>query len=62
VTNAAGHPAEGLVDAFVELPDGRARLSRAHHGDIVRSLYEGNPAELYPMVSGRPRTTGDVTL
>jgi pimeloyl-ACP methyl ester carboxylesterase len=43
---------EGTLANLVELPGGgvRARLSREHHADIVRSLYEGDPAQLYPLV------------
>jgi pimeloyl-ACP methyl ester carboxylesterase len=42
----------GTLANLVELPDGgvRARLSRDHHADIVRSLFEGDPMELYPRV------------
>ncbi len=53
---AYGHwPAEG-VDATLanleELPGGgvRARLSREHHRDILRSLYEQDPAAWYPAI------------
>jgi pimeloyl-ACP methyl ester carboxylesterase len=55
----AGHPdwpaegIEGTLANLVGLPDGgvRARLSREHHRDIVRSLYEGDPATSYPKVT-----------
>ena len=54
----AGHPdwpAEG-VDAtlgnLVELPGGgvRARLAREHHREILRSMYEQDPADWYPRI------------
>ena len=37
---------------FVETPDGgvRNRLSREHHKSIVRSMWESDPRELYPLV------------
>jgi pimeloyl-ACP methyl ester carboxylesterase len=43
---------EGALANLVETPSGgvRARLSRSHHQSIVRSLYEGDPATLYPKV------------
>lgn len=49
-------PAEGLEGTLAnleELPDGgvRARLSREHHRDIVRSLFEGDPHDWYPRVA-----------
>ncbi len=52
----ADWPAEGVAGAIanlVELPgDGvRARLSRDHHRDILRSLWAGDPRELYPSVT-----------
>jgi pimeloyl-ACP methyl ester carboxylesterase len=55
----AAHPdwpaegVEGTLANLVELPGGgvRARLSREHHREIVRSLYEGDPAQLYPKVT-----------
>ena len=48
-------PAEGIeatLANLVELPDGavRARLSREHHAEIVRSLYQGDPADFYPKI------------
>lgn len=51
----AGWPdggAEATLANLVELPDGgvRARLSRAHHRAIVRSLYRGDPQEWYPRI------------
>src|SRR6185312_5913389 len=54
----AGHPdwpAEG-VDAtlgnLVELPGGgvRARLAREHHREILRSMYDQDPADWYPRI------------
>jgi pimeloyl-ACP methyl ester carboxylesterase len=44
---------EGTLANLIELPDGgvRARLSRRHHESIVRSLFEGDPYDLYPRVS-----------
>jgi pimeloyl-ACP methyl ester carboxylesterase len=44
---------EGTLANLVELPGGgvRARLSRDHHAGIVRSLYEGDPSTLYPLVT-----------
>ena len=55
----AGHrdwPAAGLeatLANLVELPDGgvRARLDRAHHREIVRSMYGSDPADTYPGVA-----------
>ncbi len=49
-------PAEGLAGTManlVELPDGgvRARLSRDHHRDIVRSMWAGDPRLAYPRVT-----------
>ena len=52
------HPgwSEDAVDAtlanLVELPTGgvRARLSREHHRQILRSLFEGDPAAWYPSI------------
>ena len=43
---------EGTLANLVELPGGgvRARLRREHHRDIVRSLYEGDPAAWYPRI------------
>jgi pimeloyl-ACP methyl ester carboxylesterase len=37
---------------FVETSDGgvRSRLSRAHHQSILRSMWQGDPRELYPLV------------
>jgi pimeloyl-ACP methyl ester carboxylesterase len=48
-------PAEGVeatLANLVELPGGgvRARLAREHHRDIVRSLFEGDPARWYPVI------------
>jgi len=48
-------PAEGVeatLANLVELPGGgvRARLARDHHRDIVRSLFEGDPARWYPVI------------
>jgi len=48
-------PEEGRMGSlanFVELPDGtvQARLSRENHRSILRSLWEDDPAELYPRV------------
>lgn len=44
---------EGTLANLEELPDGgvRARLSREHHRDIVRSLFEGDPRAWYPEVT-----------
>jgi pimeloyl-ACP methyl ester carboxylesterase len=44
---------QGTLANLVELPDGgvRARLSRDHHREIVRSLYLGDPAPLYPEIT-----------
>lgn len=44
---------EGTLANLVELPGGgvRARLAREHHASIVRSLYEGDPTQLYPRVT-----------
>jgi pimeloyl-ACP methyl ester carboxylesterase len=55
----ASHPdwptsgVEGALGNLVETPSGgvRARLARSHHESIVRALYEGDPALLYPKVS-----------
>ena len=49
-------PAEGLEGTLAnleELPGGgvRARLSREHHREIVRSLFEGDPHDWYPHVA-----------
>jgi len=43
---------EGTLANLVELPGGgvRARLSRKHHQEILRSLYDGDPAAWYPRV------------
>jgi pimeloyl-ACP methyl ester carboxylesterase len=43
---------EGTLANLVELPGGgvRARLSRRNHREIVRSLYDGDPAAWYPLV------------
>lgn len=43
----------GTVANLVTGPDGMARnrLAREHHKSILRSLYEGDPRELYPLVS-----------
>ena len=43
----------GTLANLVELPGGgvRARLARDHHESIVRSLYEGDPAPCYPLVT-----------
>jgi pimeloyl-ACP methyl ester carboxylesterase len=37
---------------FVETSDGgaRSRLTREHHESILRSMWEGDPRELYPLV------------
>lgn len=37
---------------FVETPDGgvRSRLSRDHHESILRSMWQSDPRELYPLV------------
>jgi len=37
---------------FVETSDGgvRSRLSREHHQSILRSMWQGDPRELYPLV------------
>jgi pimeloyl-ACP methyl ester carboxylesterase len=48
-------PSEGVDGSLANLvrtPGGgvRARLARAHHRDIVRSLYEGDPHAWYPLV------------
>jgi pimeloyl-ACP methyl ester carboxylesterase len=55
-TMRPGWPAEGLEGTLAnleELPGGgvRARLSREHHREIVRSLYEGDPHAWYPQVT-----------
>jgi pimeloyl-ACP methyl ester carboxylesterase len=55
----AAHPdwpaegVEGTLGNLVELPGGgvRARLAREHHRDILRSLYEQDPADWYPRVT-----------
>ena len=55
----AGHPdwppagLEATLANLVELPDGgvRARLSREHHREIVRSMYTADPADTYPGVA-----------
>jgi pimeloyl-ACP methyl ester carboxylesterase len=51
-----GWPDEGIagtVANFAELSDGTAapRLTREHHRDIVRSMWEGDPRQLFPKVS-----------
>ncbi len=48
-------PPESRTSAFgnfVETSDGgvRARLSRAHHESILRSMWRSDPRELYPLV------------
>jgi non-heme chloroperoxidase len=48
-------PAEGVdgtLGNLVELPGGgvRARLAREHHREILRSMYEQDPADWYPRV------------
>lgn len=48
-------PASGIEATLANLrrlPDGgvTARLARDHHRDILRSLWEGDPRELYPLV------------
>jgi pimeloyl-ACP methyl ester carboxylesterase len=50
-----GWPPETRTSAlgnFVETPDGgvRARLSREHHESILRSMWQGDPRELFPLV------------
>ncbi len=55
---AAAHPdwsadaVEATLANLVELPGGgvRARLSREHHREILRSLYDGDPAAWYPAI------------
>jgi pimeloyl-ACP methyl ester carboxylesterase len=55
----AGHPdwpeagVRGTLANLVQLPDGgvRARLAREHHEQILRSLYDGDPAAWYPGVT-----------
>jgi pimeloyl-ACP methyl ester carboxylesterase len=44
---------DGTLANLVELPGGgvRARLAREHHASIVRSLYDGDPAQFYPLVT-----------
>ena len=51
----AGWPAQSraaTLACFVETPEGtlRARLTREHHREILRSLWEGDPRPLYPRV------------
>jgi pimeloyl-ACP methyl ester carboxylesterase len=54
----AAHPdwspdaVEATLANLVELPGGgvRAHLSREHHREILRSLYEGDPAAWYPRI------------
>lgn len=43
---------EGTLANLVRTPGGgvRARLARDHHRDIVRSLYEADPADWYPAI------------
>jgi pimeloyl-ACP methyl ester carboxylesterase len=43
---------EGTLANLVQLPGGgvRARLSREHHREILRSLYDGDPAAWYPRI------------
>ncbi len=48
-------PAEGLdgtLANLVELPGGgvRARLAREHHREILRSMYQQDPAQWYPRI------------
>jgi pimeloyl-ACP methyl ester carboxylesterase len=74
---AEAHPdwsAEGLAGTlanFEMLDDGAVRpwLRREHHREIVRSLYEGEPAALFPLIEvpallvpavGDPPEAGDV--
>ena len=50
-----GWPPESRTSAFgnfVETPDGgvRNRLAREHHKSIVRSMWDSDPRELYPLV------------
>jgi pimeloyl-ACP methyl ester carboxylesterase len=53
-----GHPdwpaagVEGTLANLIRLPDGgvRARLSREHHREILRSLFDGDPAVWYPRI------------
>jgi pimeloyl-ACP methyl ester carboxylesterase len=42
----------GMLGNFQLLPDGTVRpwLRREHHREIVRSMYEGDPEQLYPSV------------
>jgi len=54
-TEHAGWPAEGVEGTLANLrrtPGGgvEARLSRDHHREILRSIYEGDPARWYPDV------------
>jgi pimeloyl-ACP methyl ester carboxylesterase len=49
-------PADGIdatLGNLVELPGGgvRARLAREHHREILRSMYEQDPADWYPRVT-----------
>jgi pimeloyl-ACP methyl ester carboxylesterase len=49
-------PAEGVdgtLANLVELPGGgvRARLAREHHREILRSMYEQDPADWYPRIA-----------
>jgi pimeloyl-ACP methyl ester carboxylesterase len=49
-------PAEGVdgtLGNLVELPGGgvRARLAREHHREILRSMYEQDPADWYPQIA-----------
>jgi pimeloyl-ACP methyl ester carboxylesterase len=53
--SAADWPPEGVEGTLANLvrtPDGgvRARLARAHHRSIVRSLYDGDPRIWYPRI------------
>jgi len=53
--SAAHWPAEGIEGTLANLertPDGgvRARLARAHHRSILRSLYDGDPRAWYPLI------------
>jgi pimeloyl-ACP methyl ester carboxylesterase len=54
----AAHPdwpadgVDGTLGNLVELPGGgvRARLAREHHREILRSMYEQDPADWYPRI------------
>ena len=43
---------DGTLANLVELPGGgvRARLAREHHREILRSMYEQDPADWYPRI------------